>query len=141
MIRVSNIKINYKSNQDEAIKNKLSKIFKQDIKEYKINKRSIDARDKSNILFVYTLDININNEDKYISDSIKKVGNEEYKFESLGTKEMINRPVVVGFGPAGIFLSYMLSLYGYKPLIIERGKSIDERVKDVEDFFNTNRYV
>ena len=138
MIRVSNIKINYKSNQDEAIKNKLSKIFKQDIKEYKINKRSIDARDKSNILFVYTLDISINNEDKYISDSIKKVGNEEYKFESLGTKEMINRPVVVGFGPAGIFLSYMLSLYGYKPLIIERGKSIDERVKDVEDFFNTN---
>jgi uncharacterized FAD-dependent dehydrogenase len=97
MIRISNIKINYKSNQDISIKNKLSKIFKQDINEYKINKRSIDARDKNNILFVYTLDVNIQNEDKYLNDTIKKVGNEEYKFEVTGTKELTNRPVVVGF--------------------------------------------
>jgi uncharacterized FAD-dependent dehydrogenase len=138
MIRISNIKINYKSNQDISIKNKLSKIFKQEINEYKINKRSIDARDKNNILFVYTLDVNIQNEDKYLNDTIKKVGNEEYKFKVTGTKELTNRPVVVGFGPAGIFLSYMLSLYGYKPLIIERGKSIDERVNDVENFFKDN---
>ena len=138
MLRVSNIKVNYKEDQDLSIKNKLKKIFKRDINEYKINKKSIDARDKSNILFVYTIDISIENEDKYISDNIRKIGDESYKFDITGTKEMTNRPVVVGFGPAGIFLSYMLAKYGYKPLIIERGKSIDERVEDVENFFKTN---
>ena len=55
MLRVSNIKVNYKEDQDLSIKNKLKKIFKRDINEYKINKKSIDARDKSNILFVYTI--------------------------------------------------------------------------------------
>ena len=139
MLRISNIKINYKLDQDISIKNKLKKIFKQEINEYKINKRSIDARDKSNIMFVYTLDINVSNEDKFISDSIRKVEDEEYKFEVSGTKEINNRPIVIGFGPAGIFLSYMLVKYGYKPLILERGKSIDERVEDVESFFENNK--
>ena len=139
MLRIGNIKVNYKTNQDLSIKNKLNKIFKQEIDEYKIIKRSIDARDKNNILFVYTLDVNVKNEDKYIDDIIKYSQDETYKYEVTGTKEMKNRPVVVGFGPAGIFLSYMLSLYGYKPLIIERGKSIDDRVKDVELFFNDNK--
>ena len=128
MLRIGNIKVNYKTNQDLSIKNKLNKIFKQDIDEYRIVKRSIDARDKNNILFVYTLDVYVKNEDKYIDDNIKYSPDETYKYEVTGTKEMKNRPVVVGFGPAGIFLSYMLSLYGYKPLIIERGKSIDDRV-------------
>ena len=139
MLRIGNIKVNYKSDQDLSIKNKLSKVFKQNIDEYKIVKRSIDARDKNNILFVYTIDVEVNNEDKYINDNIKSTPDETYKYEVTGTEEMKNRPVVVGFGPAGIFLSYMLSLYGYKPLIVERGKSIDERVNDVESFFKDNK--
>ena len=66
MLRIGNIKVNYKTNQNLSIKNKLNKIFKQDIENYKIVKRSIDARDKNNILFVYTIDASVKNEDKYI---------------------------------------------------------------------------
>ena len=49
------------------------------------------------------------------------------------------RPIVVGFGPAGIFASYMLALNGLNPIVFERGSNIDERVKKVEDFFKTNK--
>ena len=53
---------------------------------------------------------------------------------------MLNsRPVIVGSGPAGLFCAYMLSSYGYKPLVIERGESIDDRIKSVEEFWNNNK--
>ena len=144
MIRVSNINVSVLSDENALLK-KISRIIncnKNDIKNYKIIKKSIDARDKNNIIYNYTIDINVENEDEVLNKKIKNVSktpNEEYTYKPSGTLKMKNRPIVVGAGPAGLFLSYMLSYYGYNPIIIERGEKMEDRIKSVDIFFSTNK--
>ena len=56
-----------------------------------------------------------------------------------GTEKLKNRPVIVGFGPAGMFCGYMLAMYGYKPIIVERGSKVDQRLKKIEEFWSTGK--
>lgn len=138
MLRVKNIKINVKLNQDEAIKKKLKSVFKENINAYKINKRSIDARHKPDIFYIYEIDVNINDKKHLNKDFIEEINDDKYKLPTLD-KKALNRPIIIGFGPAGLFASYILSLCGLKPIIFERGKKIEERIKDVEKFWSTNK--
>ena len=145
MINIKNIKIDLLNNNYEEIKNKIIKrikVNKEDIKDIKIIKESIDARCKNNIIIVYEVDVIINNENSVLKKNYKDVcvaPNREYKFISTGTNDIINRPIIIGSGPAGLFCAYNLVCMGYKPLIIERGKCIEERVNDVNLFFETNK--
>ena len=146
MIRVRQIKVNAITNEIYDILDKCAnklKINYADILEYKISKKSLDARHKPELYFIYEIDVKVKNEDKILSKikdkDVFKTPKEEYKYEITGTKKLNNRIVVVGCGPAGLFCAYMLASYGYKPLIIERGKKIDDRIKDVEEFWNTNK--
>ncbi len=146
MIRVRQIKVPIlKDNKDYLLKeisNKLH-INSKYISKYKINKKSIDARDKSNIKYVYEVDIEINDEDKILSRSksndILKTPDEEYKYSITGNIKMNSRPLIIGSGPCGLFCAYMLSVAGYKPIIIERGEKIEERINTVDEFFSTNK--
>ena len=146
MIRVRQIKISiHEDNKDNIIKHisKKLKVKENEIINYKINKKSIDARDKNNILYVYEFDVELINEKKILSNNKSKdiliTPNEEYKFNITGNKILNNRPIIIGSGPAGLFCSYMLAISGYKPLIIERGEKIEDRINTVEEFFNTNK--
>ena len=138
MIRVRNIKVSIDSNKD--LKVILEKKLNTKINNYKIVKRSLDARKE--IMYVYTFDIDINNEEDYLSKNnnpdIFKTPQEDYIFEVTGTNPVTSRPIIVGTGPAGLFLGYMLSINGYKPILIERGEKIEDRVKTVEKFWKTN---
>lgn len=112
--------------------------LKDNIKEIIVCKESIDARDKNNIFLVYNLIIELKKElsnikyDKYI---------EEYKDKDLDIKypkySDTDRPIIVGFGPASMFSALYLSRCGAKPIIVERGSKIDERISDVEKFLKT----
>lgn len=106
--------------------------------------KAIDARDKNNILFVYNVAFDL------ASDAVNRRGEAARalagklgKYEPIifnpiipGSHSSPIRPIVVGFGPAGIFASYILALNGLKPIVVERGKSLEERAKDVEKFFD-----
>lgn len=61
----------------------------------------------------------------------------EYHFPIAGTKELPARPVIIGMGPAGLFCGYFLAKYGYKPILLERGKDVDNRTRDVEEFWRS----
>ena len=143
MIRVRQIKVNIDSDQFEEIKRKVAKKLNvkiKEIKNIKISKRSIDARDKDNIRFVYEVDVVANNENNILrkvkTNDIFKTSNEEYKYVLKYDKNI--NPIIVGSGPAGLFCAYLLAEAGFKPLIIERGEKIEDRVKTVENFWNTN---
>ena len=138
MIRISNIKIDILSNNENTIIKKLEKELKDKVLEYKIVKKSIDAR--KDIKYVYTFDVSINNEEKVLkrNKNIIKTPREEYKLEVTGTIPVTKRPIIVGTGPSGLFLGYMLSKYGYKPILIERGEKIEDRIKTVEKFWEDN---
>ena len=141
MIRIRQINVAIDEDEKELISKcaKKLKINKENIEEYKIVKKSIDARDKQNIVFCYEVDIKAKNEDEILrknkSKDILKSPNTQYEFRITGKQKMKNRPVIIGSGPAGLFCGYMLASYGYKPLIIERGEQIEKRVKTVETFW------
>ena len=142
MIRVRQVKEKIKDNKEEMIKkvaNKL-KVNKEEIKEIFIKKKSIDARDKENIYYVYEVDVKVENENKVLkirNKDIFKTPNEEYIFSVTGLEKLAHRPIIVGTGPAGLFCGYMLAKYGYKPILLERGEKVEDRIKTVEKFWTT----
>ena len=144
MIRIRQLKINIEDNQEESLKNKITKLLhikKEEIKDLKITKKSLDARKKDNLFYVYELDIKVNNEEqllkKYSSNDIFLSPKEEYNFTPTGTNDLDNRIIIVGAGPAGLFCAYVLAENGYNPLIIERGEKVEDRVKTIEHFWET----
>ncbi len=141
MIRISGIKL--------AIGEDIYEKVKKDIpgaREIKIYKKSVDARKKSDVHYVYTVELCADNELLLVkknknAEFVKEV---EYKFPQ---GEKSNTPVVIaGCGPAGLMCAYMLSQNGHKVILLERGKCVEERKKDVENFsksgvLNTNSNV
>ncbi|MBR2442352.1 MAG: FAD-dependent monooxygenase, partial [Clostridia bacterium] len=92
---------------------------------FAIKKKSLDARDKNNIRFVYSIEF-----------SKTPLPKTERAFEKIPQSKLPNDPVlVVGSGPAGLFCALRLLDYGITPLVIERGKSVDEREKSINRFF------
>ncbi len=145
MIRIRQIKVPIENDNIQYIKKKICEKVKcqiNDIKEIKISKKSLDARNKPKIYYIYEVDINIYNEDKILkrnkdSNDVLKTPDETYKYPKLGNIKLDKRPIVVGSGPAGLFASYLLAKQGFKPLIIERGEPVEERIKSVEHFWKT----
>lgn len=140
MIVLSNIKLGLNENL-ENLKDKISKKLrlKNDEINYKILKESIDARKKDNIHFVYQLlvDVDIKDLNKNLLNDkdISLYQNQEKEILKKGNVKLDKPILVVGTGPAGLFCAYKLSLYGYDTILIEQGKDVDERSKDVEKFW------
>ena len=145
MIRVKQIKVNILNDNDDNIIKLLSKKLKinsDEIREYTISKKSIDARYKPEIFYVYEIDVLCKNEDVVLKKNsnnidVSKVINEYYVKPIHGNILLDKRPIVVGSGPAGLFCAYLLAMEGYMPLVIERGEKVEERVATVDKFFAT----
>ncbi len=139
MLRIKDIKISILNDNINSLEKKISKLLNTKVEIKNIIKKSIDARDKNNILYVYELDIEVDNEDKYLNyKNIIKAPIEEYSYPETTLDKSI-RPIIIGSGPSGLFCAYLLGELGYKPIIYEQGEDIDNRVKSVEEFWNTNK--
>lgn len=138
MIRI-NIKLSVYKDTDKHLRNKIKNTLNIDEFNYQIVKKSIDARDKNNIMFNYKLDIETKDENKILkrNKNVTKVIKKEYEFKITGTKIDKYRPVIVGAGPSGLFAGYVLAENGYKPLIIEQGEMVEERIKTINEFWKT----
>lgn len=145
MIRINQIKLPIKHSEKDlyAAAGKALKLAPDHILSLKICKKSIDARKKSELRYVYSVDVKVAEESKIIlrakNPNVSLSANLEYQVNINGTNTMKERPVVVGSGPAGLVCTYMLALYGFRPILIERGESVDERVKTVDRFWELNR--
>ncbi|MCF0228078.1 MAG: NAD(P)-binding protein [Parasporobacterium sp.] len=143
MLRISQIRLKINHNRQDLI-NAVSKKLRVNtagLLEFIIIKKSIDARDPGNIMYVYTVDVTVQNEEyilkrcrnSHVSISDTKI----YDFPPTGSMPLEHRPVVIGSGPAGLFCAYFLAEAGFCPLLIERGQCVEERKKTVEAFWNT----
>lgn len=142
-IRVNNITLGL-DEPEENLKIKVAKSLKikeVDISSFSIIKEAVDARKKDNIKFNYSIEISCPNEEKVVGKSKNKdvifLAEEKVEATILGTKPMVNRPIIIGMGPAGLFAGLIMAKNGYKPLIIERGGSVEERSKAVDAFWKT----
>ncbi len=137
-IKITNFKVLLKD-KDKNLITLVSKFYhvKNDlIKNLIVEKESVDARHKNKITISYNLICDILDEDYIYFEGKTNVSPfvlEDIKLE-YPTWNCTYRPIVVGFGPAGIFASLYLARCGAKPIIIERGSEMDTRVKDVENF-------
>lgn len=140
MIRINQIKMPLKHDREMIEKQLLKelRIPAEDLEAWYIKKESLDAR-KNPPMAVYTIDCRVKGQARLLSKnaSIQIAPNERYVKPT--TKEdatlMSHRPVVIGFGPAGMFATWLLTEMGYKPLVLERGADVDTRTAQVDNYW------
>jgi uncharacterized FAD-dependent dehydrogenase len=104
------------------------------IKDFRVLKQSIDARNKQDIQFVYSIEAEVDGLLK-ASQDILMLKEEQAQDLQKGNAKLKNRPIIVGMGPAGLFAGLTLAQNGYKPLVLERGADVDTRTKMVSEFW------
>jgi uncharacterized FAD-dependent dehydrogenase len=110
-------------------------IAADDLLDFSIFRRSYDARKKTAIALIYTLDASIKNEEQVFArlKGNRHVGlspDTSYHFVGQAPQSVSERPVVIGSGPCGIFAALILAQMGFRPIVLERGKAVRERTKD-----------
>lgn len=141
MIQITQLKlsINHTPHDLEKQLAKQLKVSEQEILNYAIVKKSIDARKKNEIHYVYSVEVKLADEKKAMkkihSPNIIPGERPVYRFTPDGGEKLGFRPVIAGTGPAGLFCGLLLAENGYNPILIERGDEVEKRVKAVEHFW------
>ncbi len=145
MIRISQLKLPI-THSNKMLEDKICqqlKIQNHELLSWNIIRRSIDARKKPDLKFVYTIDVETAKEKKTLQRAQKSgdknimLTNEPtYQFPTYGTETMHCRPVIIGCGPAGLFCAWLLARMGFSPIVLERGDKAAERQKKVDAFWN-----
>ena len=142
MIRITELKLPV-THDPGALKKKAAAALRVDesaIRRLVIASRSIDARQKPDLFFVYTLDADVSGETQILKKgrrhkNIMSISPQIYRFPEHGNELPAHRPVVVGSGPCGLFAAYHLALAGMQPIILERGEDALTRSAKVTRFF------
>ncbi|MBP8266859.1 MAG: NAD(P)/FAD-dependent oxidoreductase [Zoogloea sp.] len=118
-------------------------IAADDLLSVNVFKRSYDARKSHSLSFIYIVDVETRNETallkKFADDlHVKPTPDMEYHFVGKAPTHVANRPLVIGFGPCGIFAALILAQMGFRPIVLERGKAVRERTQDTWGLWRKN---
>ena len=146
MIRISQIKLPCGHSQG-ALEEKIRKTLRTGSRSlrFKIVRHSIDARKKPQLLDIFTVDVETGMKSKEEASLVRRLKNKNvtispgsaYRFPGPGTEKLQHRPVIIGAGPAGLFCALFLSERGYRPVLLERGRRMEERTEDVLKYWET----
>ncbi|MBO4265550.1 MAG: hypothetical protein J5922_05680 [Clostridia bacterium] len=140
-VRLYDLMLNV-TDEKEKLKAEIAKalsIPEKKIVSFSVYRRSLDARNCKNLRYIYAVDAEIENgvEFSLPPKAEKYELREEYRIKKI--KRQSTRPVIVGFGPCGMFLGLILARAGAMPIILERGKKVSERTRDVDEFFKSGK--
>lgn len=144
MIKISNIKlpVNYSNEDVTAYVSKILHIRSEHIKKITIARKSVDARKKNDISINLSVNVAVTVDEKRL---ISRINNKDitvsvpYIYSLPVHKSLKKRPVVIGAGPCGLFAALILAEAGERPILIERGKSVADRMVDVDSFWSGNK--
>lgn len=141
MIRVGNVKVplDFDFSDLEGFCTRKLGISGNNLRKVRLAKKSVDARKKSDVHFIISLDIEARDEKRLQKTLKNAVFVNEFHYQIEAVPPMSIRPVIVGFGPAGMFAALVLAMAGARPIVLERGADVDSRVKAVEEFRTTGR--
>lgn len=143
MLRIQQLKIKAETGERGVLKAaaKALRIREKEILSFQIKKRSLDARKKPDIYYVYTVDVQTADDRKTLqhckNPKVSVAADTEYVVPVNTGTLPDRRPVIIGMGPAGLFCALLLARSGLCPLILERGAAIDERQQAVEQFWKS----
>ena len=149
MIRITELRlpIDHAPDAVEAAILKRLNLSAKDLLGFEVFKRSYDARKNVALSFIYTVDLSVKNEEailsKFDGDTHVRISPDtSYHFKAKAPESIANgkslRPVVIGFGPCGIFAALVLAQMGFKPIVLERGKKVRERTQDTWGLWRKN---
>jgi len=140
VLKIDGIKLRL-GESEELLRMKVAEILRLksgELEEVRIVRKSLDARET--VQFVYSVHVQVKNENKVLqrvrSNAVSKVKREKYTPPSPVAAPVLP-PVVIGAGPAGLFCALILAQAGMKPILLERGQCVEQRQKDVEEFWRT----
>lgn len=128
---------------DVELPNRLARVvgLPADAFTFRILRKSLDTRDKNGIQFVYSIEVRPNDPTYQPRDRRMEQYNEPpFSLPDPGNEPLRDRPVIVGSGPAGLAAGYFLAEMGYRPLVLERGRSVGARIRDVKTFDTGGRF-
>lgn len=142
MIRINELKLPLNHSEADlpaAICARL-KLQPEQLLQFTVFKRGVDARKKSDIQLTYTLDIDTDHNARVLAafskdEQIRPAPDTSYKFVAKAPESLTERPIVIGLGPCGLFAGLLLAEMGFNPIILERGKEVRERTKDTFGFW------
>ena len=145
-IRVSNLRLSL-DEPEASLPEHLARVLglaPAAVQHWRILRKSLDARDRDALHFVYTAELQAPQDEARLVELARRGGRHAVRVEQHeepaftlpppGTSELGQRPVIVGSGPAGLVAGYFLALQGYQPLILERGRAVRQRIRDVHAF-------
>lgn len=133
------VKIGYTERDIYQAIQKKYHIFQNEIEKFEIVKESLDSRKKPNIFYSLNVAIEVKNlaSKKVLKFNDIWVNHKGIEYDKVDFNG--KRPIVVGFGPAGMFVALSLAVAGFKPIVLEQGKEVFERQKDVDKFWNDRK--
>ena len=140
MIRINSIRVplDFDFSKLEQFCIKRFKLKRAELHSIKLSRKSVDARKKNDVHFTISVDIE-SEEERRLLKTIKNSAIVERHIYTIPEYKGKKRPVIVGFGPAGMFAALVLAKAGAQPIILERGSDADSRCKAVEEFRTTGK--
>ncbi len=147
MLRLSEVKLPL-DHPEEAIATAIQKKLKlkpEESLDYKVFKRSYDARKRDNIQLVYIVDVETPKEKQLLkrfqkNPHIRPTPDTTYHFVAQAPEGLTERPLVIGNGPCGMFAGLLLAQMGFRPIILERGKAVHARSQDTFGFWSKSKF-